>query len=63
MLSTYAVAVYPKTCSVNVLEERLRRGEQPIIGRIAKDQYLLDLRTIWDDEFPAIVQCISEADQ
>ena len=62
MLSTYAVAVYPKTCSVNVLEERLRRGEQPIIGRIAKDQYLLDLRTIWDDEFSTIVQCVSEAD-
>ena len=63
MLPTYAVAVYPKACSVNTLEERLRRGAHPIIGRIAKDQYLLDLRTILDDEFPAIVQCVSEADQ
>ena len=63
MLATYAVAVYPKACSVNALEERLRLGAHPIVGRISKDQYLLDIRTIWDDEFPAIVQCISEADQ
>lgn len=60
-LVTYTVAVFPKSRGVNALEERLRRGDPPIIGRIVKDQYLLDLRTIWDDEFPAVIQRVSEA--
>ena len=61
LLDTYAVAVIPKNCSVDALEEKLRRMEPPIIGRIAKERYLLDLRTLWDDDIPLIVKNLAEA--
>ena len=43
------------------LEERLRRRELPVIGRITREQYILDMRTIRREEFDAIVQAVSEA--
>jgi len=41
--------------SPNQLEEHLRRGMPPIIGRIVKDQYLLDVRTIAEEDFATIL--------
>ncbi len=35
------------TPDINVFEERLRRGDPPVIGRIEKDRLLLDLRTVF----------------
>jgi L-seryl-tRNA(Ser) seleniumtransferase len=42
------------------MEERLRTGEPPIIGRIQDDALLLDLRTVFPDE-EAHVQTALEA--
>lgn len=42
----------------NELEKWLRQGEIPIIGRIANGCFLLDLRTIFDDDFDFIVHQI-----
>lgn len=47
--------------SVNTLEEKLRQGMQPIIGRIHDGAYLLDVRTVWEEDFPAIVEAVREA--
>ena len=50
--------------TVDGLEERLRKyAEIPIIGRIVKDRYLLDLRTLWDEDFVYIADAVKEADQ
>ena len=57
-LPSYAVAFRQ---DVNVLEEKLRRGITPIIGRIHEGQYLLDVRTLFQRDFPVIVQAIREA--
>ena len=35
-------------------ERRLRTGDVPIVGRINKGEYLLDLRTISDDDVPLV---------
>ena len=60
LLPGWAVAVAPAGLTVDGLEEALRRRETPIIGRIARDRYLLDLRTLRDEDFPEIVRGLSE---
>ena len=57
-LSSWAVAL---TEDVNALEQKLRLGLQPIVGRIHNDQYLLDVRTLWEADFPVIVAAVKEA--
>ena len=57
-LASWAVAL---TGDVNTLEQKLRQGFQPIVGRIHNDQYLLDVRTLWEEDFPVIVGAIKEA--
>ena len=57
-LPSFAVAL---TGDVNSLEEKLRLGLHPIIGRIHDDAYLLDVRTLREADFPVIVASILEA--
>ena len=64
LLPTWAVAVDPQNVTVDGLEERLRKqSDIPIIGRIVKDRYLLDTRTLWEEDFDYIAQAVKEADQ
>ena len=64
LLPTWAVAVDPQSVTVDGLEERLRKqSDIPIIGRIVKDRYLLDTRTLWEEDFDYIAQAVKEADQ
>ena len=58
ILPSFAVAL---TGDVNSLEEKLRLGLHPIIGRIHDDAYLLDVRTLWEADFQVIVSSILEA--
>ena len=57
-LPSYAVAF---TGDVNALEERLRLGLHPIIGRIHDGKYLLDARTLFEADFPVILEAVKEA--
>ena len=57
-LPSYAVAFSE---NVIILEEKLRLGLQPIIGRIHDSRYLLDVRTLWTEDFPLIVTAVREA--
>jgi len=41
--------------SANKLEKYLRRNEPPIIGRIENDAYVIDPRTLLDDDLPIIL--------
>ena len=61
MLKSFAVALEPKTGSVDAMEEKLRLGEPPIIGRIHHDRYLLDVRTLKERDFEEIVKAAVEA--
>ncbi len=58
-LPSYAVAF---DRDVNALEEKLRLGTTPIIGRIHEGKFLLDVRTLFETDFPTIVAAITEAD-
>lgn len=57
-LPSYAVAFDGKA---NELEEKLRLGQQPIIGRIHEAKYLLDVRTLFEEDFPTVVEALKEA--
>ena len=58
VLPSWAVAF---SGDVSRLEEKLRLGQPPIIGRIHDGRYLLDVRTLWEADFPVIVQALKEA--
>jgi len=49
-LPTRVITLKPDKGSAHQLEKRLREGKPPIIARLSKDEVLLDVRTIGDDE-------------
>ena len=55
-LDTYIITIKPNKFSVSYLEKRLRNSESHIIGRINEDKYMLDIRTIEEDEFDFIIK-------
>ena len=57
-LPSYAIALGG---NVEALEETLRLGLQPIIGRIHEGRYLLDVRTLFESDFSVIVEALKEA--
>lgn len=54
-LPTWLLAVRSDAFSAREFEEGLRRQPVPVIGRIARGDFLLDLRTVADDDWPAVV--------
>lgn len=60
-LKTYAVALTPGTISINTIEERLRKGDPPVIARIKGDALLLDARTVQDREVKTLAGCVRAA--
>lgn len=61
LLKSWAVAVGTGPLTADGLEERLRRRDRPIIGRISHGQYLLDVRTLLEEDFQAIADAVEEA--
>jgi L-seryl-tRNA(Ser) seleniumtransferase len=47
------------TANVNQAERQLRRAPSPVIARIAGDKLLLDLRTVFVQEEPALVETVN----
>ncbi len=62
-IPTVVVGVKNKKMSAGRLEAALRKAEVPVIVRVDKDEILLDLRTVTEDEFTFILeglrQCLS----
>lgn len=61
LLESRAVAISPVGLTVVELEERLRKRELPIIGRIFQNRYLLDVRTLFQEDFPKIQKALTQA--
>jgi L-seryl-tRNA(Ser) seleniumtransferase len=53
-IESRCVELAPLDRSVNELERSLRLNQLPVIGRIEDDRFLLDMRTIQDDEVPLL---------
>jgi L-seryl-tRNA(Ser) seleniumtransferase len=60
-LSTIVLAIRPLNISVNKLEENLRKGIPPIISRISKEELILDMRTVFDEEISLLAAGIEKA--
>lgn len=58
-LPSKCLGVQVEGISVNVVEKFLRENSPPIIGRIEEDFFIMDLRTIQDDELPLIVDAFN----
>lgn len=59
-ISTVLIAATHQDYSAQELERRLRLSYPPIIGRIADDRVLLDLRTVFPDEENLLVKALNE---
>jgi len=57
-LATVAVSLRPEHISLNELETRLRKSQEPVIGRIENDNYILDMRTVSDDEIARLAAMV-----
>ena len=53
-LPTRCIAIKIKKISANGIEKFMRKNSTPIIGRIEEDRFILDPRTIQDDEIAII---------
>jgi L-seryl-tRNA(Ser) seleniumtransferase len=60
-LPTVVVAIKPFDVSVNSFEENLRKGDPPIVCRISKQELILDMRTVFDEEIPLLATGIEKA--
>jgi L-seryl-tRNA(Ser) seleniumtransferase len=59
-LESRAVVLEPLDRTVNTLETDLRRNRLPLIGRIEEDKFILDMRTVGDDEIQLIANILGQ---
>lgn len=57
-IKSKCVTILPKNISTATLEERLRFGKNPVVGRISEDKLILDMRTVLEDEIEILSQKI-----
>ena len=60
-LPTTLIEVRIAGYSAQQIEAVLRRATTPVIGRIHRDRFLLDVRTVMDRDLPALAQSLAEA--
>ncbi|HBA54012.1 L-seryl-tRNA(Sec) selenium transferase [Syntrophorhabdus aromaticivorans] len=60
-IPSFGVGLKPAGMTAQSLEVRLRGLEVPVVGRIEKDVFLLDMRTIGKDELGLLVEGIESA--
>ena len=53
-MDSKVITIIPKDINVSTLENRLRLSDSHIIARVYDDKYVLDVRTIFEDEFKVI---------
>jgi L-seryl-tRNA(Ser) seleniumtransferase len=59
-IESRAIVLEPLDRTVNDLEKKLRMNQLPVIGRIEEDRYILDMRTVGDDEIPLIANILGQ---
>lgn len=54
VMKTKVISIVPNNLSVSKLERQMRLSDNHIIGKIYNNKYILDIRTIFEDEFDII---------
>ena len=60
-LPTSLIEVRIGGASVQQIEQSLRQASTPVVGRIQRDRFLLDVRTILDHDLPGLALSLAEA--
>lgn len=60
-IKTKVIAIKPNNMNVSSLEKKLRLSDEHIIARVYDNKYILDLRTIFDEEFDIIAKELKNA--
>lgn len=60
-LPSFAVSITHPSLSPDQVAERLRNATPPVIGRISKDRFLLDLKAVADHELLELYSALSDA--
>ncbi|MGL4912793.1 MAG: L-seryl-tRNA(Sec) selenium transferase [Romboutsia sp.] len=60
-IKTKVIAITPNKINVSTLEKRLRVGDGHIIARVYDNKYVLDVRTIFEDEYDIIINELEKA--
>lgn len=58
-LPTSLVCLYPEGMSVEKLRERLLKDDPPLVGRVEKDAFCIDPRTLARDDFPLVSRVLA----
>ncbi|HIJ82312.1 MAG TPA: L-seryl-tRNA(Sec) selenium transferase, partial [Desulfuromonadales bacterium] len=58
-LPTLLIAVMVEGRSPRQIDDSFRQGKTPVLGRINKGRYLLDLRTLQDADIPAVIEAMN----
>lgn len=58
-LDTYTVTISPKTLKSIELEKKLREADIPIVTRLYKDTIIIDVRTLFKDDYKIITDTLS----
>ena len=56
---TFLISISHKEFPATRLEQILREANPPVIGRILEDKFLLDLRTVFEDEETKLLEILS----
>ncbi len=58
-LPTFLITIKAEGWSPQQIDSAFRQGRVPVLGRIHKGQYLLDLRTLQDADIPALIDAMN----
>ena len=59
-LPGWVIALVPQDISLNELASRLRSCDTPVVGRIQDDRFLIDPRTLSDDDEESLLQALRQ---
>ncbi|WP_297055268.1 L-seryl-tRNA(Sec) selenium transferase, partial [Thermosulfurimonas sp.] len=59
-LPSFAVAVESDRLSPEELHARLRTTNPPVVGRIEEERFLLEVRTLFPEDFPLVVRALKQ---
>ena len=59
-IASWAIVLEPSNMTLNAFEKKLRNLPVPIIGRIEKDHFLLDIRTLQEREYGELATALDE---
>lgn len=59
-MDSFGISIKPNNMSINSFEEAMRITEPHIIGRIANEEYFIDVRTVFDNQLDFVAEKINK---